>query len=478
VKARHTLTFVVAVLALLGVISAFFPEGGIALGKKNLYFLTFDEMLNGDDNRAQSALQRVQELEESLRLQRYQDSVYADSLAFYTRFFRENRSRIHMPDNDWGYLNALFSALDSCRARQEIIHILHYGDSQIEGDRITGYIRQHLQERFGGQGPGLLPAVQPIPSAAIGQTASGNIERYIVSGMHQNRASHQRYGVLGQVGSLHGSTSLSFASRNWKDTYSNVRAFQTVRLFVGRDKNLSVKLNAASAETKQDIRTSPSSPMKVYQWTFPEGINKFSLHLSGTAEVYGIAADGPSGAAVDNVPFRGSSGLFFNTLDSTVMTAMFRELNTRLILLEFGGNMLPSIQGPKSIAAYRNRLSEQIACLRRICPEAQILLIGPSDMSTKVNGKLSTYPYLEPLIEAMQEAALLNGAAFWNLYEVMGGRNSMMDWVRHSPALASPDYIHFTVKGAERVATLFCETLMVYYDYYRFLQINPSFQTH
>jgi len=155
-------------------------------------------------------------------------------------------------------------------------------------------------------------------------------------------------------------------------------------------------------------------------------------------------------------------------LDSLVMIPMFKQLNVRLILLEFGGNTMPVIRDEKTIETYCKSLSKQIAYLKKICPEAKILLISPSDMTTKVNGKLSTYPYLPPLIEAMKEAALQNGAAFWNMYEAMGGHNSMIEWVRHSPALAASDYIHFTTKGTERIAALFCEALMVYYDYYRF----------
>jgi lysophospholipase L1-like esterase len=473
VKISHTLLFVAIILVSLGVISALFPEEGISWGKKKLYFPTLNDVWQGG-NHSPSALKRVQALEESFRLQQYRDSVYADSLAFYTTFFRESPSRISMPGDDWNYLNEVFAEMDSCLSRRTVVHVLHYGDSQIESDRITSHIRLSLQEQFGGEGPGLLPAVQPIPSPAVGQSASGNIERYIVSGMHQNRASHRRYGVLGQVGEVSGESSVTVAARNWKTVSKQVGTFRTIRLFVGNERHFGVRLTSSDKEMIKENASNAASPVKVYTWNMPEAVSRFSLRMSGSAEVYGIAVDGVAGVAVDNIPFRGSSGSFFSTLDSAVMTSMFRELNTRLILLEFGGNRMPSIRGPKSIAAYRNELSEQLAYLRKVCPEAKILLIGPADMSTKVNGKLSTYPYLEPMIDAMKDAALQNGAAFWNMYEVMGGHNSMIEWVKHSPALAAPDYVHFTGKGAERIATLFCETLMVYYDYYRFVTGNAS----
>ena len=42
----------------------------------------------------------------------------------------------------------------------------------------------------------------------------------------------------------------------------------------------------------------------------------------------------------------------------------------------------------------------------------------------------------------------------------------MAQWVEHNPPLAGSDHIHFTLAGGERVADLFCKSLMLYYDYY------------
>jgi hypothetical protein len=43
----------------------------------------------------------------------------------------------------------------------------------------------------------------------------------------------------------------------------------------------------------------------------------------------------------------------------------------------------------------------------------------------------------------------------------------MAQWCAQNPPLAGSDHIHFTRKGGERVADLFCKSLMLYYDYYR-----------
>jgi len=69
----------------------------------------------------------------------------------------------------------------------------------------------------------------------------------------------------------------------------------------------------------------------------------------------------------------------------------------------------------------------------------------------------------------MKETALENGAAFWDMFSVMGGENSMIEWVQNQPAWATSDYIHFTEKGAARIGELFYESFMIYYNFYRFL---------
>ena len=53
------------------------------------------------------------------------------------------------------------------------------------------------------------------------------------------------------------------------------------------------------------------------------------------------------------------------------------------------------------------------------------------------------------------------------MYEVMGGHNSMAQWVKAQPQLAGNDHIHFTRLGAERVGELLSRSLLNTYEYYK-----------
>ena len=87
-------------------------------------------------------------------------------------------------------------------------------------------------------------------------------------------------------------------------------------------------------------------------------------------------------------------------------------------------------------------------------------------MSTRIDGEWRTYPKLPLVVDSLRAAANDMGAAYWDLYRVMGGYNSMAQWCESSPLLAGSDHIHFTPRGAERVGNLFCKSLKLYYDYY------------
>ena len=473
-KVYKILLFILCVNVLLFFLCIFFPKTGISIGERRLFFSSLEEIMIKEKHL--TVREKLEALEAGLRMKLVMDSTanaeqmaFNDSLSFYVDFFYNHPARIYLPNDDFSFFDSLFYSLDNCIENNEIIHILHYGDSQIEADRITGLIRQKLQEQFGGNGPGLIPVIQPIPSASAGQTASGDMERFTVAGNLVKEAGHNRYGVLGQTTAINGGGTISVATRNLKSTFKNTKEFSKVRLFVSRNSgNFTASLKTGNNEPIIKTLPNESTQPRTLTWVFKNPIRKFELHFSGNAEISAIALDGNAGITVDNIPLRGSSGTFFSGIDVNTFLPVLKELNVKLIIMEFGGNRMPSIKSEKAINEYKKSIEKQINHLYNIYPEVKILFIGPSDMSTMKNGRLQTYPLLKETIQGMKETALENGAAFWDMFEVMGGENSMIEWVKNKPAWAASDYIHFTENGAAKIAELFYESLMIYYNYVQF----------
>jgi hypothetical protein len=471
-KIRKAIIFIFSVIALLALLCGFFPEDGVNFFGRRLFFPTLEEVMVRE--KSSSSVEKMQELEEGLRmkqvadsLQNVQTSAHNDSINFYKNIFATHPARFYLPNNDLSFFNSIFAALQNCAHDSNIVHILHYGDSQIEEDRITGYFRQQLQERFGGIGAGFLPLVQPIPSSAIGQSASENIERFIIAGMHRNSAGHNRYGILGQMARVSGSGTASFTARNYERTFENTKRWSQVRLFINSNSSkFSATLSGKNYKKTESIDSERKTPT-VLTWKLNDSVKNVNINFSGSAEISGVALESDFGVMVDNIPIRGSTGTHFTSIDTTAFAFALRKLNVELIFLEYGGNMMTGIKSERQIEKYMENLAKQIYHFQTIKPDAKIVLIGPADMATKVRGKLQTYPLLPELVEAMKKMANDNGAAFWDMYSVMGGYNSMLDWVSAKPSLASPDYIHFTPRGANRISEVLLETFMNYYEYYQ-----------
>jgi hypothetical protein len=73
---------------------------------------------------------------------------------------------LEFPDNNDTVMYPFFRHLDKTGERGKLLRILHYGDSQIENNRISSTLRNRFQARFGGSGIGMFPVVSPVPHNA------------------------------------------------------------------------------------------------------------------------------------------------------------------------------------------------------------------------------------------------------------------------------------------------------------------------
>ena len=476
-KNYQIILFFAGVFGLLSVICFLFPKEGVEL---TLRFPSLSEVFSEKTETAnlEDSLQLIERdfmtvFEANTEIFANSDSLSViDTLNFYKQFDSTSVARMYFPDDNPECLFRVFELIEN--KPKGCAHILHYGDSQIEMDRISGYFRQALQEKFGGNGVGLLPIVPLIQTTAVSQYVSDSLPRYVASGTMRQKLSHNRYGVLAQMALLSGTVNLKYTSRDWKQVFEGTKLFSKVRLFIGNcQPNFKATLTAGGNVYEKKIENDRFD-MTELSWQLKDFVSSCSLQLHGNAELYGVSLESENGVTVDNIPLRGSAGTFFTTISSSLLRESMTALNVPMIILEYGGNAVPSITSDGLLENYKKEFGRQIRYLQNVYPDALILVIGPADMSTKINGNLQTWPYVEEVVQAMKEVALENGAAFWNMFDVMGGRNSMIQWVSHKPAWAAPDYIHFTSQGAKRIAEVFTESFLHYYDYYQFVRRNSQ----
>ena len=463
-KAKQVLFFLLGVFAMLGLLWLVTPAEGVPLGPLNLRFASFERM-------AQEAGEKKVDVDSVLNAVEGRFRMEEDTLSYYRKFFYENPDRIFLPEDDYHFFDTLFLRMENAGDRP--VRIVHYGDSQIEMDRISQDLRQELQERFGGGGTGLFPAVSNVPSASIYKSASGGFAQYTMYGdSTTQRAGHNRYGMLAQVVKLSGGGTISLRGTKNKLAREGVKTFESVSVLYGRGESLEVKAVSDTLKPVPVVENGENGTLVT--WNFDRPVRKATLSFRGSAEIYAVGADGAGGVAVDNIPLRGSSGTIFSRISKPLMEDCFALTDTRLIILQFGGNMMPMVRNTKTIEQYQEQIQKQLAYFHEVAPQAKILFIGPSDMGKSVNGRIVTWPHLPEMVDSLKATVLRNDAAYWDLYRMMGGENSMVQWVKHRPAYAGPDYIHFTPAGARRVGEALSRSFLTYYDFYRLRKTLPE----
>ena len=464
-KPQRILLFILIIITCLAFIAFLFPIGGVAFLKTRLHFPQINEILTRTEIEEEDPEEILKQWNISAMIN-YSDSIHKktnkkDTIQYLENTLKFMESTFELPGGNFSYFHSFFEKAEAAREQHKIVRILYYGDSQIEMDRFSSNLREFFQEKFGGAGPGMVPFCQTIPSGAINQSYSGDYSCYSLWGEYRsNRESD--YGPLAKMYRINGNNSFFACSPNRKgepdirDNYSNVS------LLIN---NLSGKFNTELSDRVNHIKyaqQADSLGIQLVEFPINFSTHSFSISMRGNANVYGVLIDGGFGVAVDNIAMRGANGQHFTSMKDSLMRLTFQMLDVGMIILQFGGNAVPGLSGEKSIEAYVANLCSQIKYLQRVAPNIPILFIGPSDMLSIVDGELRTYRHLPFLVEKLSVEIPKSGAAFWNMYHVMGGANSMRAWVKKG--WAGNDYVHFTPKGAHEIANVLTQTFETMYE--------------
>jgi hypothetical protein len=385
----------------------------------------------------------------------------------------EARIMLHYPDGDRSVLEPFFEALEQARKRRRPLRVVHYGDSQLEGDRITSYVRNKLQSQFGGNGPGLFPVADIVPHMSVVREISPNWKRYSVMDRKAAGTAHLRYGALSSFSRFtallpdsvpvdtveHAAT---ITLRKGPRAYNRAQEFSVCRMYFGWHRAPLALTVALDGDVVHSETIAPRNGLLLREWRFANTPGEITISMSGadSPEVYGISLEGSTGVNVDNIAARGGAGYEFNRVDQQLLKEMLVGLDVELLILQYGGNVLPHITSVEDAEKYGRAFGAQIARFQRMLPGVGIIVIGPSDMSIKEGEDMVTRPFLEDVRDAMKQNTLARGAVYWDLYEAMGGRGSMVSWVNTSPPLAASDFTHFSPQGAKKVGELFYTALI------------------
>ncbi|MCO5260155.1 MAG: hypothetical protein M9916_08430 [Crocinitomicaceae bacterium] len=477
IKLYQVLLSLIVLIALLLTISSFIPENGVQLLGVNFKFPTIDRLMHPKKQENANIDSLIMDVDTTFvdPLIQHQNGSNGDMGAPNAGELRiKNTTIIHLNEAGIANLDKFFEKLSKVATEKKKIHILHYGDSQIEGDRMTGFIRERLQNQFGGNGPGLVPANNVYNTFAFVQSYSENFVRYTCFG--GEKLNNKKYGVMGSAARFtkEYKDSSEIATETTQKTawielaaspnaYGRARNLTTVKMYYNSCiKPCTINVYENGTLIHQDSLKADGKS-HIFKLSFPStpGKLKFEFKSAISPTISNFSLEGDYGVQMSNIGMRGSSGTIFGAMDRGVATEAMNDLNTELIIMQFGGNSVPSFKDSAGVRNYANYFKGQLKTLKGMRPSAAIIVIGPSDMSLMTDGIYETYPLLPYCVEQMKKISLEVGAGYWDLYDAMGGKNSMPAWVEKG--LAGSDYIHFSNGGARIAAQKFYDALIAEY---------------
>ena len=364
------------------------------------------------------------------------------------------------------YLFAFFKKLYELETTKKgKIRIGYYGDSMTDGDLIVQDLRALFQDAFGGQGIGFLP-IASESAKSRGSVWHSYSNTWKTQSYVNVKRPKRPFGVCGQVFFTQGNgTWVQYKSSNQK----HISQLYAPVLYYGSSGNKEAKVEITYNDTVKVVKSLTTDKL-LNALPLTEGHNtkavRITFYKSDSIPIYGVSSGERQGVYVDNFSSRGNSGLPISLFNVDLMNRFDDALGGYdLIVLHFGANVLN--YGTLDYSWYERGMTKVVNQIRACFPNTSILIISTADKSTKVNMEMQTDKAVVPLANAQHKYARNTHSGFINLYELMGGKGSMKQWVEANPSLASKDYTHFNARGAKKVAHLLYNKLMEEYEHYK-----------
>lgn len=407
-----------------------------------------------------------------VRRKLFNDSQYKKNINLINPDIENNKYALDL------FFDAIINQRDS-----SLVRIAHYGDSQLEGDRISYVLRQKFQNKFGGSGPGYVPIVDIVEPTIYSRNIIGNWCRYTV---FNNKYYSDLYGAAGIVFKFN---NCNYKVKN-KDSANNINDTSYKLWLSAKEAGVVIKLktntyykkvslmygnsimpcavNIADKENNLFISdTLPASQLfNIYTYNisnYPD-IIKINFNSEKSPDFYGILLDSPFGVQVDNFAIRGHSGGGLLNINQEYLASQFKVLNTKLIIFQYGGNVVPYVKDSVGLKHLEMLYLSLFNKFKKAAPDASILVVSTGDMARKHGDDFVSYSQVSKVVEVQKRAALKANCAFWNLYAAMGGDNSISSWA--AKGLASPDG-HFSYRGQQIIGDELFKAIMAEYNSYQ-----------
>ncbi len=344
-------------------------------------------------------------------------------LAFYDSLSATLKYLSFSPESD--LLESFFVRLNN--SGKQSVRIWYYGDSQVEGDRITREVRRELQSRFGGYGLGFIPITNPATYMDLELGKQPDWKKY---NCFQHRKKTQDFGPSGLV-----FLPAEDSEKKWNLIQLKVLKslkYQQLSLQCNSDTLHYVEWKTPKDSTWRPVkRVISQKKMNAYCIGDSALYGPIQIRCKGKSlKVYGLNFEGSLGGVyVDNFGIRGHSGDGLKAISNELLGSISVDQHTGLVIFHYGNNMVPYLKlDAKSEKWVKGIFRSVFRKYKSNCPQMSFLVIGPGDMGFQDGTEMTCYPSCASLNTWMREVAMEEGMAYFDFYQMIRDGGGILKW--------------------------------------------------
>jgi lysophospholipase L1-like esterase len=354
-----------------------------------------------------------------------------------------------------GAMAGFYDALSRCERGETTARILHYGDSHVAADLLTGALRRNLQGCFGDAGAGFVLAGKPYSYYArpgVTMQASGG---WRVGGLSEAAlVDDGRFGLAG----------ISFTAMAVGESFKVTAPSRRFDVYLLRQPGggaVTIFLDGLACQRNLSLAASRSEAAYVEVVAETAAVHSLEVTITkpGAVRVLGVDVKrDTAGVIYDALGINGARMMRMLQWDWRILSSNLTRSAPDLIIIAYGSNEVGDAD--LNLDEYGERFFVLLEQLHEAAPRAALLVIAPPDRAVKIGNRWQTISRLPALVAAQRQATRKAGAAFFDLFHAMGGAGLITRWVTMREPLAQRDRVHLTATGYRLVADWLYEALM------------------
>jgi lysophospholipase L1-like esterase len=321
--------------------------------------------------------------------------------------------------------------------------IIHFGDSHIQGDRITNEIRSHLQQLYGNAGSGVIFPYSLTGSFGPLGTKSSIKGGYSYSSQLKN-ASNRPIGIMGYELSL---TKGAEFTVSFSDKFKGKITNEMVVWINSNSDTLDLTFNQGKYRV-DCLRLQRG--IRKYHITSDKQIDTLIFQTNDECSLWGFEFVSKEGLIYQQNGVVGAQFTHLIKHENEVLLQL-KELKPNLLIFSYGTNESYS---NLDTVKYKNTVENFLRRLMTELPEASILITNAPD--TRSAGRIpSNELAINRVLKRISEELELS---FYDANEAMGGWGSLHRWNKRG--YFNKDLLHFSFSGASLFGKLISYALL------------------